>query len=114
MKEKKQSEELQSRREFFKEAAKKALPVIGAIALAGTPFVAQAAEVGSSSCKDCTNGCRTGCSRSCKSTCAINCQGSSQKSGGRECETCKSLCQGCSGQCNSSCMNACQSSSYAL
>ena len=34
MKTKNENEELQSRREFFKSAAKKALPVIGAIALA--------------------------------------------------------------------------------
>ena len=44
MEEKKQKEELQSRREFFKQAAKKALPVIGAIALASTPIIANAAE----------------------------------------------------------------------
>lgn len=41
---KQKNEELKSRREFFKEAAKKALPVLGAIALAGSPIIAQAAK----------------------------------------------------------------------
>ncbi|MBP5535462.1 MAG: hypothetical protein J6X62_01580 [Bacteroidales bacterium] len=39
MEEKKQNEEFKSRREFFKEAAKKALPIIGAIALASSTLL---------------------------------------------------------------------------
>ena len=31
------NEELQNRREFFKKAAKSALPILGAIVLAGSP-----------------------------------------------------------------------------
>lgn len=44
MKEKKNKEELQSRREFFKKVAKGALPILGAIVLADTPAIVRAAE----------------------------------------------------------------------
>ena len=44
MKEKKKNEELQNRREFFKNKKKKALPIIGAIALSNTPVLAHAME----------------------------------------------------------------------
>ena len=40
----KKNEELQSRREFFKKAAKGALPILGAILLAGMPNVVNAAQ----------------------------------------------------------------------
>ena len=42
------NEELQSRREFFKKAAKGALPIIAAVALASAPAVAEA--VNSNAC----------------------------------------------------------------
>ena len=38
------NEELQSRREFFKKAAKGALPILGAVVLASAPGLANAAE----------------------------------------------------------------------
>lgn len=38
------NEELQSRREFFKKAAKGALPILGAILLSGAPQILNAAE----------------------------------------------------------------------
>lgn len=44
MEKNKQNEELQSRREFFKKAAKSALPILGAVVLASAPGIANAAE----------------------------------------------------------------------
>lgn len=38
------NEELQSRREFFKKAAKGVLPILGAVVLAGAPAIVKAAE----------------------------------------------------------------------
>ena len=42
----KKNEELQSRREFFKQAAKAALPVVGAAIMASVPFVKSEAATG--------------------------------------------------------------------
>lgn len=44
MKKNEKNEELQSRREFFKKAAKGALPILGAILLSGAPQILNAAE----------------------------------------------------------------------
>lgn len=95
MEEKKQNEELKSRREFFKEAAKKALPVIGAIALASSPVIAQAAEKAGAptSCEGCTGLCTgcTGCT-SCSGFCQGHCTGCTSCQG-----ACKGGCTGCTG-----------------
>ncbi|WP_182435865.1 hypothetical protein [Leyella stercorea] len=44
MKKNEKNEELQSRREFFKKAAKGALPILGAILLSGAPQILNVAE----------------------------------------------------------------------
>ena len=99
MKKQKENEELQSRREFFKEAAKKALPVIGAIALASSPIIAQAAEKTVMSCNyGCSNSCSGGCSSSCIGSCKGGCTGCSLSCQGN----CKGGCQGCSNTCRTS------------
>lgn len=69
----KKQENLQSRREFFKSAAKAALPVISAVVLSQLPIHAEAAR-GCHSCSGtcytgCTGGCRTACNTSCKMGC---------------------------------------------
>ena len=51
------NEELQSRREFFKKAAKGALPILGAMMLAGMPETVKAIT-------------KTGCDYTCKASCA--------------------------------------------
>ncbi len=80
----KKNEELQSRREFFKQAAKAALPVIGAAIVASVPFVKSEAATG------CYGyGCTYGCEGSC--------------SGG---------CQGCSDSCYGSCKGSCNAQVY--
>ena len=98
MEEKKKNEELQNRREFFKNAAKKALPILGAIALAGAPILSQAAEKEPMECSYCHDSCygycRGGCTGSCNTSCYGSCQGS-----------CQNRCQG-------SCSTGCGSSSY--
>lgn len=70
MQKNKKNEELQSRREFFKRAAKGALPILGAIVLANVPNVADA--VNSHAC-DCSGGCGTGCFKGCAANCHIGC-----------------------------------------
>ena len=87
MSNKKQNEELQSRREFFKKAAKAALPVVGAVVMASLPNVLQAAETG------CDYKCSGSCSRGCQGSCQAYCK-----------DDCKNTCQwSCSGQCYNSC-----------
>lgn len=105
MKKQNENEELQSRREFFKEAAKKALPLLGAIALASSPIVAKAAEKEPMSCNSaCSVGCGSNCSGYCDGTCTSTC--------GRLCNGCQTSCQGgclrnCNAQCRDNCYTAC-------
>lgn len=99
MEENKKTEELQSRREFFKQAAKKALPIIGAIALANVPLLSHAAEKVDSpmDCDwGCMYGCKGGCGRQCSTGCTNSCSGSCDGA-------CKGACQGsCKGYCSGS------------
>lgn len=92
MKEENKKEEIQSRREFFKEAAKKGLPIVAAAMLASTPLHnVQAAT----SCTDdgCRGGCLTTCTSGCLNTCLGSCKGSCYS-------TCKGTCSNtCSGGC---------------
>lgn len=78
MKKNKKNEELQSRRAFFKKAAKGALPILGAIVLAGAPQLSKAADA-------------MGCTID---ACTATCQG-----------TCKGTCRTCSHSCSTSCMS---------
>ncbi|MGN1219279.1 MAG: Cys-Xaa-Xaa-Xaa repeat radical SAM target protein [Phocaeicola sp.] len=89
------NEELQSRREFFKKAAKGALPILGAIVLAGTPTIAKAVSEAP-----------MGCQYSCTAWCADNCSGKCQGS-------CTTACsRGCSNYCNGGCSTTCRGVSY--
>ena len=101
MKKNEKNEELQSRREFFKKAAKGALPILGAIVLANAPAVINAAEKAPMGCRyscegDCYRACYYGCDRTCMSTCKGACQGS------------------CQGTCRNSCMGSCSGSCYVM
>ena len=70
----KKHEDLQSRREFFKSAAKAALPVLGAVALASSPIIAKAAA-GCDGCWNyCSGGCKDNCDNACKDYCT-SCSG---------------------------------------
>ena len=72
--ENKKKEELQSRREFFKSAAKAALPVLGAVVLANVPTLnSVASETSATGCNVCSGSCYMGCDTGCKSTCIGGC-----------------------------------------
>lgn len=78
MKQNKKNEELQSRREFFKKAAKGALPILGAIALANVPLLSSAADSQNGcsryGCGVCTSGCSGACKGGCYTTCSGGCK----------------------------------------
>lgn len=78
------NEELQSRREFFKKAAKGALPILAAVALASAPNIINAAR-NESPCA-CAGGCVGGCSYTCGGTCKGACMNYCQG-------TCKNTCK---------------------
>lgn len=67
MEEKKQNEDLQSRREFFKQAAKKTLPIIGGALLVNSSFMM-------TSCEDCDYGCSYSCDTNCGYSCTAQCR----------------------------------------
>lgn len=70
-------EELQSRREFFKKAAKSTLPILGLLAF-GPAIMSSCDEDdddgGSSGCgQSCSGSCDSGCSNNCDSLCGGDC-----------------------------------------
>lgn len=97
----KKNEELQSRREFFKQAAKAALPIIGAAIVVSVPFVKSEAATG------CNGGCVAVCGDTCYGCCNYSCDGE-----------CKGSCQtgcynGCRNTCQGTCSGGCAKSAYA-
>lgn len=89
-------EELQTRREFFKKAAKGVLPILGAIILANTPLLSHALEKQESP-NDCNGNCSWGCGRQCSTSCTNSCSGS-----------CSGSCKGyCTGSCRGTCVYSC-------
>lgn len=100
MKKNEKKEELQSRREFFKKAAKGALPILGAILLSGAPQILNATEKSPMGCSR-----RDGCSATCASSCQRYCRG-----------RCNALCQDscyndCTGSCKGTCYGRCKGNS---
>ena len=96
---KERNEEIQSRREFFKKAAKGALPILGAVILASSPIISKATETE-------PMGCSSGCWYSCYGTCKGYCEGLCE--GG-----CKGTCTGsCVGTCITSCKSSCSGFAY--
>ena len=94
-----QNEKILSRRDFFKNAAKKALPILAVVGLGSiTPIIANTAEKGlaPTSCSDgCYGGCKDGCYGGCSGTCS---------------RVCNSNCDGtCKGYCNTGCYTGCTS-----
>lgn len=82
MEKKKQNEELQSRREFFKKAVKGALPILGVIALG--PSVLSSCEKddpdewassnSSGGCSSCSGSCKGKCDATCRHKCSGGCK----------------------------------------
>lgn len=97
MKKEKQKEELQSRREFFKKAAKGALPVISFIALSTLSIPIKAAKT-----TDCEKACVASCGAACTS-CWTGCTGTCKGCRG----TCEGGCRGCTGGCSGDCEGGC-------
>lgn len=94
-------EELESRRSFFCNAAKKALPFLS-LAFLSSPFVAMASNNSSESGCSCTGGCSTACQEECAYGCYTTCEGSCK-------DGCQSTCLGnCRGDCMGGCMISCQ------
>ena len=91
MKEKKQNEEILSRRVFFKHAAKKALPIIGTIALVNSPIIAYASDHTTTCNGNCYGVCIDTCNRDCTATCKSTCKG---KCYGGCRDTCSTRCDG--------------------
>lgn len=96
------NEELQSRREFFKKAAKAALPVVGAVVLSSLPIVKSEAAT-------------LDCNGSCMNSCFWSCQGSCETSCDRTCDcTCQGNCKtGCYKECYGTCSAGCAKQAYA-
>ncbi|MBD5356971.1 MAG: Cys-Xaa-Xaa-Xaa repeat radical SAM target protein [Bacteroides sp.] len=93
-----QNGELQSRRSFFKNAAKAALPILGAIALANVPVLGNATTIGYDCDNSCSNSCKGRCTGGCQTSCAADGCG----------HTCAGNCRGhCNATCRDSCYNDC-------
>lgn len=78
MQNKNENEELQSRREFFKKAAKAALPVIGAVVVASMPIEKASGQncfCGWNCTGTCSGSCHYTCEEGCKNTCEGQCRG---------------------------------------
>ena len=88
MEKKNKKEEIQSRREFFKKAAKGTLPILGAVMLSALPLNRADAQWGCTSCSGGCEGCNDSCYGSCRggcgSGCAYGCTG-----------TCHAVCASC-------------------
>lgn len=73
------NEELQSRREFFKDAAKASLPIFGLAVLGTGLFSSCEREEGDKktthSCNGCSGSCSSSCSGSCDDSCTGDCYG---------------------------------------
>lgn len=94
---------IQSRREFFKSAAKKALPILGAIVLMSVPTLnAQPMQDAGCECQGacgskCNGSCYYECNNRCYNTCKDTCSNG-----------CKETCSCCSGSCKGYCDGGCQ------
>lgn len=84
--------ELKNRREFFKEAAKKTLPILGITVMAvAVPTMLQSCKK-EISCNGCSGSCSNSCAGSCVNNCAKVCSGS-----------CTGSCWNCTGTCEGTC-----------
>lgn len=124
MKQKDNKNEVQTRREFFKKAAKEVLPIISILSISCFP-IQLSAESPVNSCKDdcfyvcggcsrscyeeCEGQCKDGCFRTCTGRCDSTCQGNCKD----DCVgNCFKTCQGgCQNSCSGSCSNSCAGSS---
>lgn len=108
MSNKKENEELQSRREFFKKAAKAALPVV-AMTVAQMPAFGYVGGVVYDNCQNCASSCSGTCAGNCKG----DCTGSNSNANGGCFNGCVNTCAGgCTGTCYRSCNTGCDGYNY--
>ncbi len=118
-------EELQTRRQFFKKAASRVLPLLGAVTF-GPAMVTS--MMSCDDCSDCTGACLDTCAGTCAEKCIETCRGSAyvppvsdcngncQGTCGANCQsTCSTTCidgcnDGCAETCNATCQTACSTS----
>lgn len=86
-----QKEDLKSRRDFFKAAAKGILPIFGLTILGQTIITSCDKLDDITGCSDCSGGCEDSCENGCSGTCKSGCN------------------TGCSGTCKGGCFRACSS-----
>lgn len=103
-------EELQTRRQFFKKASQKVLPMIGAFIAAPTII---STTLTSCSCDGCEAACMDDCQSTCGFDCANSCSSSSYNSSIEDddcANNCSSSCKStCSTACDSTCKETCKS-----
>lgn len=94
---KEKKEELQSRREFFRKAAKSTLPFLCLLTISNSPVFSMQKSI-NQYCKGCWGACESNCTGSCEGAC---------KGCGSSCSnTCSSTCRGaCDNSCKGSCDN---------
>ena len=84
------SENICSRREFFKQAAKGVLPILG-LTIWGPSLISSCSK---DDCDGCNNSCSDSCVTSCKNTCDASCSSGCKGSCSTGCsKTCKTTCQ---------------------
>ena len=111
--EKEKDEEIQNRRDFFKNMSKIALPVIAVIGLSslgGLENVLGSTKENKKHGVACESGCSWSCEGSCNYTCEKTCKGYCEQTCQYECEkTCKRTCEKtCDSQCEGSCKGTCE------
>lgn len=109
----KQPNGLHTRREFFKKAIQKVLPILTAITLSNIPAYSKPTKNNLFCEWGCENGCVYECTGNCYLTCSgscyASCAGSSDKKHNcSECNysctnTCKGNCTSCKGTCSTTC-----------
>lgn len=108
----KKNNEMQSRRAFFKKAAKSVLPLVAGGVLASAPAIAKAEKTPSGCQWDCSYSCRGGC-QGCTGACTGGCSGRCLGSCTNVCTSCLTGCQGgCYSGCKGSCHYSCVFGSY--
>lgn len=106
------SNELISRRRFFKKASKGMLPMLGAFVAGPTVIMSTLASCGD--CDDCEAACMDNCQSSCSGSCSGGCANGSTGSGCSDCSSsCNnsstgSTCSNCANDGSSSCKDTCR------
>lgn len=108
MKKKMENKELLSRREFFRKAAKKALPFVATLTLPSFLMSCGGDDPleNGGGCEDCASACQGGCQGECSGSCEDSCKNTN--TGSSSCSDCSAACKNdCAGSCSENCQNTC-------